>query len=302
MSKTQLIIDTDPGVDDALAIMSAFLAPKINLLALTTVYGNSTIQHTTENALTISQILNADVPVFQGASMPIYGDSRLAKSHGDNGLGGFKLPTLNQQKQQQNAIDYLIQTLDKNNPKTISIAVIGPATNLAILKSLRPDLFYKIKELIVMAGVFNQPGNVSPVAEFNAYNDPTALDSILNTEVKTVLIPADICRQVVFSKNELASTLPEIQAITSNYIDYYLNDEEFGGFTGGVMYDVLTIAFLVNPELFKLSPCGVFVQTQKDATFAQTIKTKIKQNPTYLVTDVDVQDVKNWFLGLIFKI
>jgi purine nucleosidase len=300
MSKIKLIIDTDPGVDDTLAIMSAIKSKNIDLLGLTTVYGNSDIENTTKNALTINQILKTNIPVFQGAFDPICGKSKLAKCHGENGLGGYQLENLNLQKRSENAIDFLISTLSINPNKSITVAVIGPATNIAILKSLRPDLFNKIKQLIIMAGVFDGPGNVTAVAEFNAYNDPFALRSILNTQVDTILIPANICRQVTFSKDDLKESSKEVQEITDNYIKYYLKDKVFGGFSGGVMYDVLTIAYLHLSSFFDLELFNIFVDTREGVSFGQTIKEKDSaEYKTKLVTNLKTYEIKKWFLKTI---
>ena len=187
MISQKIIIDTDPGVDDALAIMLALSSRLVNVLGICTVYGNSSIENTTKNALSLIQIINQNIPIFQGVSKPIYGNFKPANSHGQNGLGNFELKELTKCIETESAIGFYIKTLDFYPPKSVTIVAIGPSTNLAILKILRPDLFTKIKELIIMAGVFEEEGNTTKYAEFNCYCDPYSFYEILKSEVKNLI-------------------------------------------------------------------------------------------------------------------
>jgi len=251
----KLIIDTDPGVDDALAILLAVKA-KCNIIGITTVYGNSSVADSSRNALSILELCSApDIPVYQGAKKPLVGVATRANSHGDKGLGGFSMAT-DREIKETSAIDFLIQTLESENVP-IDIMAIGPLTNIAELIRKRPDLLSNINQIVIMGGVFGEKGNITEYAEFNAYNDPVAFDDVLSSAISKVIIPADVCRTVTFEldlSNRLKGTTSEyLKKITQEYVNYYKNDEDFGGFSGAVMYDLLATAYLIDPSLFVVS-------------------------------------------------
>lgn len=250
----KIIIDTDPGVDDALAILLA-ISSKLNIIGITTTYGNSDIKNTTKNALSILQILNSNIPIYQGTSLPLIKKPIFAKSHGQNGLGGFSLKNIQRKIEDIAAIQFFINSLEKSKNKEIDIVSLGPTTNLALLKIIRPDLISKINQIIILGGVFNEKGNITSKAEFNVYNDPKALESVLSFDVSKILIPINICRKVMFTLKDFnqinnKNISNDFKQITKIYIDYYQNNSKYGGFSGGVMYDLLAITFLLDPNLF----------------------------------------------------
>lgn len=294
----KIIIDTDPGVDDSLALLLAF-SLNLNIVGVTTSYGNSTIENTTKNALSILQILNSNIPVYKGASKPLIKKSILAKSHGKNGLGGFSLKNLSKKKEKTTALQFLINTLEKSENKEIDIFCLGPTTNLALLKIKRPDLIKKINQIIVLGGVFFEEGNITSKAEFNVFNDPSALDSILSFDCQKTLIPINVCRKVIFTLKDFNKiNSPKIalnfKTISNNYINYYQNDPIYGKFNGGVMYDLLVISFFINSKFFKTQNKYITVNTK-----GQT-KIKNKKEPNCcLVMDVNPKKVKNLFFNAI---
>ncbi|MBP9690900.1 nucleoside hydrolase [Candidatus Woesebacteria bacterium] len=260
----KIIIDTDPGVDDALAIMLAS-ASSLDICGITTVFGNSSVTNCTRNALTILQILNSCIPVYKGSNKPIQGKATQASSHGDNGLGGYTLPNL-RLKSQGNALRFIEKAVSKYPDKTIDLVALGPLTNIASFGQKYPELINRIRRIIILGGVFNEPGNITPYAEFNTFNDPWALKKVLSFPVEKILIPANVCRKVVFTledfqKIQNVNLKLAIQAITQIYIDYYKNDAIYGGFAGGVMYDLLAIAYEVNPNIFVSRNACVSVDT-----------------------------------------
>jgi inosine-uridine nucleoside N-ribohydrolase len=294
----QIIIDTDPGVDDALAILLA-ISSKLNIVGITTTYGNSTIENTTKNTLSILQILNSNIPVYQGSALPLIKKPILAKSHGQNGLGGFSLKNLQRKKEDITAIQFLINSLEKSKDKEIDILCLGPTTNLAILEIIRPDLITKINQIIILGGVFFEKGNITPKAEFNVYNDPQALDIVLSFEANIILIPINICRQVTFTLDELnqidnLDIGNSIKKIAKAYINYYQYDKKYGGFSGGVMYDILAIAYLIKPSLFKTE--------EKFISVSLAGQTKIKNmtiNNCNLVTKAKPEQIKKLFFDSV---
>jgi inosine-uridine nucleoside N-ribohydrolase len=294
----KIIIDTDPGVDDSIAILFA-IASKQNIIGLTTTYGNSNITNTTQNALTILDILESNIPVYQGSAQPIVKQAILAKSHGKNGLGEFSLKNLKRKKENISAIQFYINTLEKNKDKSINILCLGPTTNLALLNIIRPDLVSKINQVIILGGVFFENGNITPNAEFNVYSDPEALNIILNINVSKTLIPINVCRKVMFDLNDFnrinnTKLSNNFKQITKNFIDYYKNDKNYGNFKGGVMYDLLVTCYYKNPKIFKNQNKFITVNSQG--------QTKIKNNSISncnLVTDVNPKKIKQLFFNTI---
>jgi len=295
----KIIIDTDPGVDDALAILLA-ISSDLNITGIITTYGNSDIQNTTNNTLNILQILKSNIPVFQGASNPILKEPILATSHGSNGLGEFNQKTL-LQIEKRSAIQFLIDSLSQNQSKNFDIICLGPTTNLALLKIIRPDLIPKINQIIILGGVFDQKGNITSVAEFNVFNDPLALKIVLTYDTKITLIPINICRQVTFTQDEFNQLInPNIsdsfKKIANSYITYYQSDQKYGGFSGGVMYDLLAISYLINQNLFKTE--GKFVSV--NPTGQTLIQSKQNYN-CQLVTKADSVNIKKLFFNSVNK-
>lgn len=304
MQNKKIIIDTDPGVDDALAIAFAIKA-SLPIDAFTTVYGNSTVDNSTTNILSILELTDSNIPVYRGANKPLKGKNKLAQSHGDNGLGGFSLTT-NKKVSKLPALKYYQKIFSDSEDKSITIVAIGPTTNLGELIKQSPELFNKLEKIIIMGGVFNEEGNVTPYAEFNVYNDPYSLDLILKSNLpEIIIIPANICRQVTFTKDtfnkignpKLSKGLTEISRM---FIDYYSNDPQYGGFKGGVMYDLLTISLLVNPNLFTLKKERVAVETKDKERFGLTKIVKGEPN-CKVVAKVKVDELKDLYIKVMNK-
>ncbi len=298
MNIVPLIIDTDPGVDDALAILLA-IAAGMPVAAITTVFGNADAEQTTQNALTLLELIGEKkIPVFEGASGPLQKSPRFAEAHGEAGFGGFEL-SMTRTKEAQSAADGMRSILESSGT---DIACLGPLTNLATLLS-SSNLASKIRTLIMLGGVIGERGNISPYAEFNVYNDPDALKLVLEKTNKGILIPANICRKVTFTKKDF-DLLPAgklrsgITQIVDFYIDYYCRDSIYGGFTGGVMYDVLTMAYLLKPELFTLKPACIAVNVSDSERRGETTVTKGKPN-CRIATNVDAEGVKTLFFTAV---
>jgi inosine-uridine nucleoside N-ribohydrolase len=296
----QLIIDTDPGVDDALAIAFA-ISSALPVTGITTVYGNTSVENCSRNALTILEIMKSSIPVFTGAARPILGKPVLPQSHGDNGLGGFSLPELKRIPEDLSALEFMIRTLEKG--KT-TIVCMGPSTNLSILVSLRPDLVKNIEELIILSGVFFEKGNMTPVAEFNVLNDPYSLKNILTLQCKKTIIPINVCRKVIFTKKDFEKIVNKklrntFKKITDLFIKYYTSDDEYAGFSGAVMYDLLTISYLLNTKLFTLDKGKVDVEISSPLTFAQTIFAPDNESNCNVAMDINAEKVKELFFETI---
>ena len=193
MPPTRIIIDTDPGVDDALTFLLALASPEIQLEALTTVHGNTVIEKTTRNALAVLELAHAShIPVVRGCSLPLV--SPLHKSgdavHGTSGIGKANLPEPKSQPINQHAIDYLIERI-LAEPKEITLFMIAPMTNLALAIRKEPRITQAVKELVIMGGAIRSGGNITPLAEFNIHVDPHAAHIVFHSGIPITLIPLD---------------------------------------------------------------------------------------------------------------
>jgi purine nucleosidase len=295
----KVIIDTDPGVDDALAILLA-LRSHVSVAGIVTVYGNSSVHNSTVNALTILQLLNKRIPVYQGAAESLTGTITRAESHGSNGLGGFRLSKLRYEAEKKSALEFYISQLEQSKNKSVDILCIGPSTNIAMLSMARPDLCKKINKLIILGGVFDERGNISSYAEFNVFNDPLAFQKVLSLECEKIIIPINICRKVIFTKSDFDNVRNKrlqknIQAITDLYIDYYTNDKEYGGFAGGVMYDLLAVVYLLSPDIFMVEKAFVSVVTRLSKKSGKTVLSRKGKENCSLVVRINEQEIKRAF-------
>lgn len=297
-SKT-VVIDTDPGVDDALAIMFA-LAYGLPVRALTTVFGNAKIEDVTANAGTILSLMKSGLPVYAGSSKPLVVEAVLAKSHGDGGFGGYRSGSP-RAAQAQGAVDYLADLLEREPSGSVTVVLLGPATNLARLASARPELMGKIGSVIALGGVLGK-GNMNEYAEFNALNDPQALAAVLALPCPVSLIPIDACRKVMFTLEELSGIGGglggPLRDIAQAYVRYYTKAPGYGGFSGGVMYDLLATGFLARPDLFKTRASRVDVELADPVRLAQTREVPGTPN-CELVTDVDAPALKELFFAAV---
>ena len=196
MKKRKIIIDTDPGHDDTLAIMLIEKSRLFDILAITTVAGNSTVQNTTNNARYILDLLGSHTPLFSGAASPIKRELTQANVHGESGLAGATIKK--QEPLSGNASDKIIEIV-KKNPNQITILTLAPLTNLAQAFQKDPSIIPLIQSVVIMGGAIAVPGNKNRVAEFNIFVDPDAADIVFRSKTQKTLIPLDVCNHVFLS-------------------------------------------------------------------------------------------------------
>ncbi len=293
------IIDTDPGVDDALALAFAWGA-NLPIAGITTVYGNASLKQCTENALTLRATFGKyATPIYMGSEIPLKKSMRLAESHGEKGMGNF-MANLGLQDRSQGTFLSLFERLQQ----PVTMLCLGPLTNIANLARQHPDQLQHIERIILLGGVFWGEGNVSPYAEFNIYNDPDALDILLNTKIPLVIIPADACRLVTISKEDLDNALAnaalreQFHKISDVFIEYYQNNTQYGGFSGGVMYDILVIGYALYPELFTVEPHKIVVDCNDGPRRGQTSFSE-KGVSASVVRTVEADKLKNAFFSAV---
>jgi inosine-uridine nucleoside N-ribohydrolase len=190
------IIDTDPGIDDASAIITAVNSGALDILGITSVHGNVGLNHTTRNALKLVELMGGDVPVYQGTSRPILQQrEHAAEYHGENGFGNTSLPEPGIAPQDQYAVDFIIESTKKQE---VSLLTLGPLTNVALAIAKERELEKRIKQIVMMAGTSRARGNTSPLAEFNIFADPEAAAVVFESGIPIIMVPWETCLDTVF--------------------------------------------------------------------------------------------------------
>ncbi len=251
---SKIIIDTDPGVDDALTFLLALASPEIQLEALTSVHGNIGIENTTRNALSVLELAQAShIPVARGCEVPLV--SPLYKSdknvHGKKGVGNANLPEPKSKVINQHAIDFLIEKVNAQ-PNQISIFPIGPLTNIALAIRKDPEFVKNVKELVIMGGSIKQGGNATPLAEFNIFADAHAAHVVFHAGIPIKLIPLDVTQQCLLTAKDIEH-IYQINSPIARFIkdatDVYLDFYRKHGIDGCALHDPLTLATIIAPEL-----------------------------------------------------
>ena len=212
--KKKIIIDTDPGQDDAVAILLALASPEFNVLGITCVAGNVELNLTTINACKICELAGRpETLVFAGAAKPFERDLVTAKHvHGRTGLDGVDLPSPKMQIASTHAVDFIINSLMASENNEITLCALGPLTNLAMAITQEPKILPKIDQIVLMGGGFFEGGNITPSAEFNIFVDPEAASLVLKSGAKIVMLPLDVTHKVLSTKN----FIDKISSIGSN--------------------------------------------------------------------------------------
>ncbi len=270
-----LIIDSDPGLDDALAIGLAVASPELDLLAVTTVGGNADVTHCTENALRLLHAYGrSDVPVGEGAAGPLFGTVvRATEVHGESGIGSTRREPSPERARPEGAID-LMAGLLAASPVPVAIAPIGPLTNIALLLKLHPELAPRIAHLSIMGGSIGE-GNTTVSAEFNIYADPEAADIVFRSGVPITMIGLDVTHQALLDRASAAAlragggTSARIAAeLTEFALDRNL---EWSGSTTTAIHDAVAIAHLAVPDLVAVAPYHVVVDTTHGPARGRTV-------------------------------
>lgn len=275
--KQKIIIDTDPGQDDAVAILLALASPELEVLGLTTVAGNVPLHHTTRNALRICELAGRhDLKVFAGAPRPLYRTLVTAEEvHGKTGLDGVDLAEPTMALQAGNGVDFIVETLMAEPAKTVTLCVLGPMTNIALAMIREPAIIPRIRQIVVMGGGFFEGGNITPVAEFNIYVDPHAADLVFRSGVPLVLMPLDVTHKAVSSRARIAAIKAlgtRVGLAVSQMLEFYERvDVEKYGTDGGPLHDPCVIAYLIKPQLFSGRLCNVTVETVSELTMGMTV-------------------------------
>jgi purine nucleosidase len=272
-----IIIDTDPGQDDAVAILLALASPEIDILGITAVAGNVPLALTEVNARKICELAGrSDIKIYSGAIRPMLRALVTAEHvHGRTGLDGPDLPEPKMPLQTQYAVDFIVDTLMSQPPGTITLCCLGPLTNIGLALVREPRITPRIKRIIAMGGGFFEGGNVTPTAEFNIYVDPQAARLVFESGIPITLIPLDCTHQALTTKarvEKFRSMKNNTGPATAQLLDFFERfDEQKYGTDGGPLHDPCVIAWLLHPELFTSREVNVSVECESELTMGMTV-------------------------------
>ncbi|AOV96210.1 pyrimidine-specific ribonucleoside hydrolase RihA [Edwardsiella hoshinae] len=291
-----LIIDCDPGHDDAIALILALASPELDLRAVTTCAGNQTPDKTLRNALRILTLLRrSDIPVAAGAAKPLLRELIIADNvHGVSGLDGPCLPEPGFAPRPEGALALMAQTL-RASAQPLTLVATGPLTNVALLLAAHPELHTRIARIVIMGGSAGA-GNWTPAAEFNIYVDPEAAEMVFQSGVPIVMAGLDVTHraQILDADIERLRALGNPVARTvAELLDFFMryHRQEKWGFQGAPLHDPCTIAWLLRPQLFRHHTCWVGVETCGQYSDGMTVVDSLGQNGlpanTTVLTDID---------------
>lgn len=298
MTARDIIIDTDPGQDDAAAILLALASPeKINVLGITTVAGNVPLALTSKNARIVCELAGkVDVPVFAGCDTPMQRKLVTAEHvHGKTGLDGPDLPDPTMPLQETHAVDFIIDTLRSRAAGTVTLCPLGPLTNIATALTRAPDIASRIAEIVLMGGAYFEVGNITPAAEFNIYVDPEAADIVFKSGINLTVMPLDVTHKVLVTPprikamRAIGSPVAQAMADMTDFFERF--DKDKYGSNGAPLHDPCVTAYLIQPSLFTGRFINVEIETRSELTLGMTVAdwwgvTDRKPNATFM-GDVD---------------
>ncbi|MEO5619303.1 MAG: nucleoside hydrolase, partial [Cypionkella sp.] len=274
----KIIIDTDPGQDDAFAILLALGSPaEIEVLGIVAVAGNVPLALTQKNSRMICELAGRqDIKVYAGCDRPLKRKLVTAEHvHGKTGLDGPRLPDPVMPLQDQHGVDFIIETLRREPAGTVTLCALGPLTNIAQVFLQAPDVIDRVQQIVLMGGAYFEVGNVTPAAEFNIYVDPEAAELVFKSGVDLVVMPLDVTHKALARRNyveAIRSIGSEVGRVAAEWADFFERfDKDKYGTDGGPLHDPTVIAYLIRPELFAGRHINVEIETQSELTLGMTV-------------------------------
>ena len=277
MGARKIIIDTDPGQDDAVAILLALASPELEVLGITAVAGNVPLALTARNARIICELAGRpDIGVYAGCDRPMMRKLVTAEHvHGRTGLDGPQLPDPLMPLQSEHAVDFIIRTLRAEPAGTVTLCPLGPLTNIAMAYRLAPDIVGRVQEVVLMGGAYFEVGNITPAAEFNIYVDPQAADIVFRSGVSLVVMPLDVTHKAMTNGARVAAFRnlgTEPGRMVAEWTDFFERfDKAKYGSEGAPLHDPTVIAWLLQPDLFTGRRINVEIEVQSELTMGMTV-------------------------------
>ena len=278
MAPRKIIIDTDPGQDDAVAILLALASPEdIDVLGITAVAGNVPLSLTEKNARIVCELAGKPkTRVFAGCDAPMKRKLVTAEHvHGKTGLDGPQMADPTMPLQDQHAVDFIIETLRNEPSGTVTLCPIGPLTNIAMAFERAPDIIERVQEIVLMGGAYFEVGNITPTAEFNIYVDPEAAKIVFGAGVPLVVMPLDVTHKALTTRaridafRAMKSKVGDMVAAWTDFFERF--DMEKYGSEGAPLHDPCTIAYLIAPQLFEGRHINVEIETEAKLTLGMTV-------------------------------
>ena len=278
MAPRKIIIDTDPGQDDAVAILLALASPEdVDVLGITAVAGNVPLPLTEKNARIVCELAGKpETRVFAGCDAPLKRKLVTAEHvHGKTGLDGPPIADPTMPLQEQHAVDFIIETLRTEPSGTVTLCPIGPMTNIATAFERAPDIVERVQEIVMMGGAYFEVGNITPAAEFNIYVDPEAAEIVFKSGVPLVVMPLDVTHKALTTKaridafRAMGTQVGDMVAAWTDFFERF--DMEKYGSEGAPLHDPCTIAYLINPDLFSGRHINVEIETTSELTLGMTV-------------------------------
>ncbi len=277
-SPRKIIIDTDPGQDDAVALLLALASPEeVTVLGVTAVAGNVPLPLTEKNARIICELAGKpDTKVFAGCDAPLKRKLVTAEHvHGTTGLDGPQMADPVMPLQSQHAVDFIIETLRREPAGSVTLCPLGPLTNIATALQRAPDIAARVQEIVLMGGAYFEVGNITPAAEFNIYVDPEAAEIVFKSGIPLVVMPLDVTHKALTTKPRIAAfrtMRTEAGRMVAEWTDFFERfDVQKYGSDGAPLHDPCVIAYLLRPELFSGRHINVEIETQSELTLGMTV-------------------------------
>jgi len=295
----KIIIDTDPGQDDAVAILLALASPELDVLGLTCVAGNVPLPLTTRNARVICELAGRpQMKVFAGCERPLARHLITAEHvHGKSGLDGTNLPDPAMPLAEGHAVDFIIDTLRAETPGSVTLCALGPLTNLATAFQRAPDIASRVSEVVLMGGAYFEVGNITPAAEFNIHVDPEAAEIVFKSGVPLVVMPLDVTHKALTTRARVeafrALGTPVGHAV-AGWTDFFERfDMAKYGSEGAPLHDPCTVAYLLQPDLFSGRHINVEIETRGEFTLGMTVadwwRVSGRQPNAMFMSDIDAE-------------
>lgn len=272
----KIILDCDPGHDDAVAILLALGNPEIEIVGITTVGGNQSLEKVTYNARAMLEAAHAhDIPVYAGSNRPLVREQEVAESiHGETGLDGVELPIPTRPLEDMHAVNFIVKTIMESEPGTITLVPTGPLTNIALALRMEPRIAERVSEVVLMGGGFHE-GNWSAVAEFNIIVDPEAAHIVFNAPWKLTMVGLDLTHQALCTP-EVQCRIEEIgtplAVIVSGLMDFFRKTyQDNQDFVDPPVHDPCTVAYLIDPSVVQTRRCPLDVELHGELTLGMTV-------------------------------
>ena len=274
MSPTPIVIDCDPGHDDAIALLLALASPEVEVLGVTTVAGNQTLEKTTRNALQVLELAGRpDVPVAAGAARPLVRDVRVAlEVHGESGLDGPDLPEPELEAVDQGAVDFLTHLLSEAS-EPVTLVPVGPLTNVARLLEERPEAVGRIDRVVLMGGAIAE-GNVTPAAEFNIWADPEAAARVFASGLDVTMVGLDVTHQALVGPEhaERLRASGRVGEVVAELLEFYGRfHRKIYDFPGSPIHDAVAVAHVIRPELLETATRNVEIELESELCRGRTV-------------------------------